>query len=169
MAGSAVTTLEAVVVNERFLYLIEGLAGGDALDGQDIAIPSIDTARVKAANYQFTGHGDGACPAQPVIAALLRPSQPEMFSQNNQRSSLDVGAHLIRRPVDPQCNLVLDGGVSSLLLQWAANPVPSNASRVMGRSRSRRPVAWKIAFAIAAGAPQAPISPIPRTPRGSRS
>ena len=38
-------------------------------------------------------------------------------------------------------------------------------SGVIGRSRTRTPVALKIEFAIAAGTPAIPISPIPRTPR----
>ena len=45
----------------------------------------------------------------------------------------------------------------------------SNLSRVIGRSRTRFPVAWKTAFAIAAATPVMPISPIPRAPKGACS
>jgi hypothetical protein len=41
-----------------------------------------------------------------------------------------------------------------------------NLSGVIGRSRTRLPVAWKTAFATAAGAPTIPISPMPRDEEG---
>lgn len=50
---------------------------------------------------------------------------------------------------------------------------PTNRSGVIGRSRTRTPVAWYAAFAMAAAAPTMPISPTPRVPiglvRGSHS
>src|SRR4051794_8652430 len=39
-------------------------------------------------------------------------------------------------------------------------------SSVIGKSRTRFPVAWKTALAIAAAVPTSPISPIPFTPIG---
>lgn len=40
---------------------------------------------------------------------------------------------------------------------------------VIGRERTRRPVAWKTALAMAAAMPTRPISPIPLTPIGLKS
>jgi hypothetical protein len=40
-----------------------------------------------------------------------------------------------------------------------------NLSGVIGKSRRRFPVAWKITFTTAAGVPTMPISPMPRAPR----
>ena len=45
---------------------------------------------------------------------------------------------------------------------------PSTLSRVIGRSRTLRPVAWKMALAMAAGVPTMPISPRPLAPHRAR-
>ncbi len=57
--------------------------------------------------------------------------------------------------------------ISAGIATGSAQALYSNLSRVIGRSRTRFPVALKTAFAIAAATPVMPISPIPRAPRGA--
>ena len=52
------------------------------------------------------------------------------------------------------------------LLFIAVMPAYSSLSGVIGRSLMRRPVAWNTAFAMAAGMPTIPNSPMPLTPSG---
>ena len=147
------------------LQRVQVLTRRDALDGQHLT--PVDGGRQgEAADDAFAVDRHRARPAQAVIAALLGAGQLEPVAQQVEQRRPHVGRDAVGLAVDAEFHLVVLAHQASFEVGGRYGAI--RLSSVIGRSRNRFPVAWKMAFAIAAGTPHAPISPMPRTPIGSR-
>src|SRR6266481_3060283 len=78
--GGAVAALKPVLGPEGLLHRMQAIGGGDTLDGGDAPAVGLG-GQHEAGTDGLTVEQDGACPADPVLAAQVRDGQIEVFSQ----------------------------------------------------------------------------------------
>ena len=89
----------------------------------------------------------------PGSTVCLLSLTPALSQRERGWSSVDVGLRRLHRRSPTSSGQCTNSSANTL-------------SRVMGRSRTRLPVAWKMALAMAAATPTMPISPMPLAPSG---
>jgi len=103
LAGRAVSTLEAIVLDESPLQGMQVAFFGEALYGRNFSALILDR-QSQAGKNAFAVGQHGACTARTLIAALLGAVKIEMVAQQIQKRSSQVDVGFDRLTVDQKAH-----------------------------------------------------------------